>query len=203
MKETKGNISAYRSIAVVDMDGTLVSLNTWKPFAKLVLCKALKRAKIFSGASCVFMLLLRKGGMVSHRRVKKHIMLHSYTVLKESDLIEFASDMSRHFNPEVIRLIDEARGEGALVVLASAAAGEYVPYIAERAGISSVFSTPRAKRGVEYLECRGERKAEEIDKLSQQLGLPVSLIVTDHPDDFPLFEKFPEARHVLVKSNTN
>lgn len=191
--------SDFTSITLVDLDGTLVKGNTWPHFARLVLGKSLRRLRLRDFAAVGSMLLLRRMRLVSHVRVKRCVMLRSHSILNQTDIEAFARAMSRLFNPEVTSMLDEARREGAHIVLATAAAGEYAPLIAREAGISTVLCTPRAAKGVPYAECRGERKADAAESLAGRMQLPVTLAITDHPDDMPLFRRFPDARHILVK----
>ncbi len=192
------NITA--GIVVVDLDGTLVSVNTWPCFARFLLRAALRRRRFLVAVHLAWKLLLRKLRAVSHLRVKRIFMLRSAAILRPEDLEAFADMMARRFNPEVMALLEEARlNKGSHIVLATAAAGEYAPLIGSRAGIADILCTPAALPGRPYKECRGERKADAVEQLAHRLSLPVAMVITDHSDDFPLFRRFPEARHILIK----
>lgn len=191
--------SDFTSITLVDLDGTLVKGNTWPLFARLVLHRSWRRLRLWDFAALGTMLALRRMRLVSHVRVKRCVMLRSHIILDQTDIKAFARTMSRLFNPEVTAMLDEARREGAHIVLATAAAGEYAPLIAREAGISTVLCTPQDAKGGPYAECRGERKADAAESLAGRMQLPVTLVITDHPDDLPLFRRFPDARHILVK----
>lgn len=191
--------SQYHSIAFVDLDGTLMKGNTWHFFARMMLRKALRKCRPLLFIRLNHRLWLRKRRRIAHADVKQFFARHSSRLLSEDEFKEFAKEMATHFNPEVLKLIEEARNAGALIVLATAAAGEYAPYVAKEADIRECICTPPAQQGKEYVECRGEIKADEAQALASRYGLPVSLVVTDHPDDMPLFRRFPEARHVLIK----
>ena len=188
----------YKSITLVDLDGTLVKVNTWPFFARKVLNQAFGKGKVPMAFCLGFMLLLRKLKFISHKRIKKFFLLRSHDLLNKHDREKFAFEMSCHFNPDVLRLLEEASHKDSLIVMATAAAGEYAPLISAHAGINKTLCSPRACKGTDYIECRGDKKADEAQKLAELSGLPVSLVITDHNDDLPLFNRFPRARHIMI-----
>lgn len=151
----------YRSIVVVDLDGTLTKVNTWRCFAKYLLRTTMGRGRLFMALALSWMLLLRRLKVISHRRLKRSFMLRSSRLLSESDFESFADDMAGKFDSEVLELVWETCArEDAKAVLATAAAGEYAPLIARRAGIDVTLCTREAKVNRRYEECRGRSKAD-------------------------------------------
>lgn len=188
-----------RSIVLVDLDGTLVEGNTWRFFAALMLRRALRSVRPWRAITPGAMMILRKLHLISHIRLKRFFMLRSRRILSDSDLERFAADMAKRFNPKVMEIITAKRKSGSLIVLATAAAGEYAPLIGRLAGINDTLCTPQAAKRTPYIECRGERKADAAERFAEARKLPVTLVITDHPDDFPLFNRFPAARHIFIK----
>lgn len=188
------------ALVVVDLDGTLTGVNTWHFFARYLLRLALRRGYPFSAVALGCMLVLRKLKVISHRCLKRFFMLRSAAILNADDLETFADMMAGKFDPEVIALLTDARNnKNANVVLATAAVGEYAPLIGRRAGIADTLCTPVAVSGRPYIECRGERKADAVEQYARRRQLDVVKVITDHPDDLPLFRRFPAAEHILIK----
>lgn len=191
-------VRRYTGIVVVDLDGTLVCGNTWRFFARFLLRHALRRGRVVTVVCLAAMLLLRRLRLISHAEVKRRFMLRS-RMLSPRDLDIFADAMAERFDADVLAEVRRQERGGAMPLLATAAAGEYAPLIARRAGISHVVCTqPAAAQGRIYAEARGARKADLVWQFARRHALPVVMVITDHPDDMPLFERFSDARHIFV-----
>lgn len=188
-----------KRIVAVDMDGTLVAGNTWRFFASMMLRRSLARFQLRRLWRLTAAIVARRRGRLSHAELKYRFMLESHA-LPERCTRRFAECMSRRFNPEVMALIERERAKGAIILLATAAAGEYASLIAGCADIEHVVATPEAVAGVEYVETRGEHKADETEAFARRAGGEVTMVVTDHPDDLPLFRRFPKARHIMLEA---
>lgn len=144
-------------IVVVDMDGTLVRGNTWRYFVAMILRKSLLNLRILTFFRLSILLIKRRIGKISHSELKYSVMRASH-LFNGDDWQRFASKMSELFNEDVLRIIETEKENGACILMATAAAGEYAPIIADKAGITYSVFTPKAIEGVLYLELRGEKK---------------------------------------------
>lgn len=190
-------------IVAVDLDGTLLRGNSWQYFSRMLLRTALRRRPL-SGLWLGVLALLRKCCLITHKSVKYRYMLAS-RILTPDERKDFARLMSALFNPDVTEILSHERQNGALILLATAAAGEYGALIAREAGIEDVIMTPEARRGVPYVQAAGTRKAEMTAQFAEEKGLPVRLIITDikpgaaDAADAPLIRRFPKARVILIE----
>ncbi len=183
----------------VDLDGTLLRTNSWTHFFRAFALKLFCSFRWLRLASLLHLYLRRRLNKISHHEIK-YYTLRSAAYLPESWWRHFARTLTDYVDPEVISLLNEAVEQGRVVVLASAAAGEYAEYFAEQyPQISYCLASPRAPQSLGlYQECRAERKVEAVQNLARQLGADVACVVTDHFHDLPLLTSFSSAQSLLV-----
>lgn len=176
--------------AVIDLDGTLLRGNSLEAYTRWAVKALLRRGLIHRSVLIVAWVALRRMRVVCHRRMKWHI-LRLGRALDTTSLLDILQGMTR---PEVAAMIDPE------AVLATAADGWYAVPLARRFGFRHILATEPAEHYRDYIECRGSIKARRVKNLVTHESLTVGTVVTDHPDDLPLFDAFPQARHILINS---
>lgn len=192
------------NIAVIDLDGTLLTVNSWHYFLRFLIKKAL-RHNLLQASWLAMLALLRKAKIISHSTIKYRYMLAAKRLLNDSDIEAFADDMSRYLNPDVVKLIADKRANGSTILLATAAAGEYAVAISRKANIDNIIATPPAEHGKTYTQTAGNRKADLVADFAASRDATVTLIATDiNPKtkttaDKPLIDRFPHAMVILIE----
>lgn len=168
-----------RRLAAIDLDGTLVRGNTLHEYLRLGLREELRAGRIFNFMGIATLLGLRAARLISHRRMK----FGSLRRIRPSERLRrrFAERISDILNPEVTALIDELRGEGAEILLATAAPDIYIPWIWD-----GDFIATRTHANPAMEENRGEAKLCAVLDYAHTHGLELYAVVTDHEDDRPL-----------------
>lgn len=165
----------------VDLDGTLVTRNTFRIFAGFLRRRILKRRRIADLARYGFWGAVRRFNMVSHRRLKWELMKIADNTLTPEDYDNLADEIMQYLNPRVTDYVT-----GKPWVLATAASAEYVMPLARRLDCLYVIATERpvSRRFKDYTETRGAEKLRRVQAVTGIAGIDVAL--SDHPDDLPL-----------------
>lgn len=170
-------------MVVVDLDGTLFPGNTLREYTLYALRHSPNRLEI------AFWVALRRAKLVSHRRMKWHILKAS----ADLDCREFVESVYKNLSQPVQKLLATFRG--AEVVIATAAPERYSLPLAKKLGCRCI-ATPDAERYSEYVENRGEVKLRRV----LDLNLPIRAVVTDHHDDLPLLKLEGVERYLVSPS---
>lgn len=165
----------------VDLDGTLVTRNTFRIFAGFLHRRILQRRRIADLARCGFWGVARRFNMVSHRRLKWELMKIADRTLTPEDYDALADEIMQYLNPRVMDYV-----AGKPWVLATAASTEYVVPLARRLDCLHVIATerPASRRFKDYTESRGAEKLRRVQAITGIAGIDVA--ISDHPDDLPL-----------------
>lgn len=165
----------------VDLDGTLVTRNTFRIFAGFLRRRILRGRRIADLARYGFWGAARRFNIVSHRRLKWELMKIADSTLTPEDYDSLADEIMRYLNPRVMDYVT-----GKLWVLATAASAEYVVPLARRLGCLHTIATerPASRRFKDYTETRG---AEKLRRLQAVPGIAdIEIALSDHPDDLPM-----------------
>lgn len=165
----------------VDLDGTLVTRNTFRIFAGFLRRRILQRRRIVDLGRYGFWGAVRRFNIVSHRRLKWELMKIADSTLTPEDYDSLADEIMRYLNPRVMGYVT-----GKPWVLATAASAEYVMPLARRLDCRHVIATERpvSRRFKEYTESRGAEKLRRVQAVSD--GADIEVALSDHPDDLPL-----------------
>ncbi len=165
----------------VDLDGTLVTRNTFRIFAGFLRRRILKRRRIADLARFGLWGAARRFNMVSHRRLKWELMKIADNTLTPEDYDNLADEIMQYLNPRVTDYVT-----GKPWVLATAASAEYVMPLARRLDCLYVIATERpvSRRFRDYAETRGAEKLRRVQAVTGIAGIDVA--ISDHPDDLPL-----------------
>jgi phosphoserine phosphatase len=184
-----------RPVLIVDLDGTILSINSFRPWALFLVRGRFPGIGRFARARLTLvtaaLLLARRLGLVDHETLKRRLQ-HQWQRATEADegAAErlFLDELDRFVRPSLRKLLAAIAAGEHDAVLATAAAGDYAEAFGARLGFRHVLATQRIRPAGE-LSNDGERKsAAVIDFLAQQGWHDRRLVLlTDHEDDLPLF----------------
>lgn len=179
-----------KPLTIVDLDGTLLRGNSLHIFAACSMRDALRHGRLAQAATVAGWLFLRRLRLCGHRRMKWAVI--GATAITPSFKVDFVRKIHKSINPQVKTLIDERRHEGTTVLLATAAADLYVPWIWD-----GPYVATRTADNPSHIECRGEEKLKAVMAYAANNCLTPTTIVTDHHDDMALL-MVPFAERILV-----
>lgn len=176
---------------VVDLDGTLLTCNSFRLFASYLFRNALKKGKVGTTLKFSFWTAARKLNIINHRRLKWQLMKLADISMTENDYRLLAENLVKCINPSVVQFL-----RGKEWILATAASYEYVLFLSRLIGCKSFIATKRPASGLfkDYRENKGERKLETIGSTFPDSEIDTA--ITDHLDDLPLLSA--AHRRILV-----
>ena len=184
-----------RPLAVFDLDGTLVSRDTFLPF---LLAFAWKRRRMRPLLTLPVYLGLYACRLLSDRAAKERILVSFLRGHAKRETAEDAAWFARTWVPprlrqDVVSKLREHQRSGHRVVLLSASPDVYVPAIARELGITEVVCTRVAGDNTTWDgalvggNCKG---AAKLDRLREYLGCDrwaaESFAYGDRPHDLPV-----------------
>lgn len=166
---------------VVDLDGTLVTRNTFRIFAGYLRRRVMTRHRYADAARYGILGILRKLHIISHHRLKWNLMQIADRTLSADDYETLADGIMQFVNQRVSDYI-----AGKPWILATAASEEYVIPLARRLDCHAVVATvrPASRRYRDYTEARGSEKLCRVKALLD--GQSIDTALSDHTDDLPL-----------------
>lgn len=166
-------------VAVVDLDGTLIYGNTLHIFARCALRDALHGGRLLDAAAISWLLGLRLLRLCTHRTMKFGILRRAR--LTDSLRARFVARVDKDRRQAVAAQLDSLRKDGCTLLLATAAANVYVPWIWH----GYFLATPVADNP-ECRELRGLAKLAAVRRWCADRGAILYAVITDHADDLPL-----------------
>lgn len=193
-------------LMVVDLDGTLVSVNTFTLFTKWLAQHLYHDYGFIPLLGLCRDVLLRKCRLIPHSEVKRRILRIAANNCKESDFRKFAESLKSCLRPEVMTLIKDFMQEGGVVVLATAAPAVYALPFAGILGIpyceATQYSGSSAPSTSDFEECRGDVKRMRVERLARGRNLRIECVLTDHHEDLPLLS-LPNIERILVTPSSH
>lgn len=161
--------------AVIDLDGTLYSRNSLRVYLRTALELHVRRLALSRVAVIGALWLARRLGLIGHETMKYRALRAAGS--SERLLERFGARMKACVNPAVAERVEACRAAGYRVLLASAAAGFYVPLLWQGEMLVSPEGGP---------DLRGEAKHAAVARWLDDGGLELRLFMTDHIHDLPL-----------------
>lgn len=172
-------------VLVVDLDGTLFSINTFHYFLKFLILNCFKNVNVILFFKLSFILLLRGFKVISHAKMKYDVLV----------LIKNISDLN--YNDFVNKIASNKRELSILKdtsfnikILATAAPSCYAELIAKNENfdvcLSTIFPKIEFYKGFENI--REVKKNNVLTYLASRGISEVNTFVTDHIDDLPLMK---------------
>ncbi len=190
-----------RDIAIYDLDRTVLKHATFTPF---LIFAARRRAPLRVALTPVWVLAMAayKAKLFSREALKSfglRLMLGPVDAAGLDDLARAFADrvVPGWIGPGAAHALDRDRGEGRLLVLATAAMEFYAGEIARRIGFDHVIATRHAASDggpcrIEGGNCYGEGKVPRVEALLREIGLDRAdchvRFYTDSTSDAPLLD---------------
>jgi phosphoserine phosphatase len=185
------------SIVLVDLDGTLVPINTFHHWIVHIVVRGLSglplRKRITIRIAVLALCLRRTLGVISHDGFKRGIQLAWAAAIRDVDpgweeekIGRFVYRIRSHIDPRVWSLIMDFRSRGAITLLTTAAPAEYAECLGRQLGFTESVATPRA------LEPTWSNNSKDLKLWRSRLALErlcaagQMAVLTDHIDDLPL-----------------
>jgi len=197
-KTTKEKTNLDKNVTVVDLDGTLMCVNTFHKWMQRLFLLCLKRGYLFDMLKLLLIIFLRAIKQIDHAAMKFSILEISQKRVSSSDISHFVNTLHRHVNHHILH----TRHDGQQIyILATAAPRLYAEEIAKRYHFDYVIATENTSKQP-WKENLKETKKENLLKLLA-LYAPNSKFVTlytDHHDDLPLMKI---ASHTILVNPDN
>ncbi len=170
------------TLAVVDLDGTLIEGNSLRMFMRFLLRRLLKEHRWLTAMRLGALMGLRAMRLVSHKAMKHPFHREAERLAPEA-LEEFVGMLVAEVNTG---LLQQLRDSSCSLLLATAAPEAYSRPLAQRLGFTGCVATSFAPHPGDYRECRAEQKVAMAQQFADENGFEIKLAVTDHSDDLPL-----------------
>lgn len=186
---------------VVDLDQTLVRVNTFRVYIIYVSRRAMALFRFDIVLSIFLFVTMRKIRLITHSFMKRQILLASKSFMTFDRLNELADLLLVNVNQNVLTLLSEYKGKGYYTCLSTAAPISYSSIISKRMNFDGICATDMPISGKVWHEnVRTEKCKNTLSFLSQQ-GLEISVFLTDHYDDLPLL-LVEKDKNVLVNPSS-
>lgn len=189
-----------RKAVVVDLDGTLVRINTFKVYIEYVCKVALKNGRIDICAQLIWNVLLRKFRWIAHEVMKYHILRATDRLMTRKRLESLVDRLLLSINSDVVNLCYKYREEGYFILLSTAAPENYASILSKRLFLDGVCATAIPNKRMKWKENVRNVKCKNTINYLKDKDLSLDILITDHYDDIPLLNIHKE-RNILMKPN--
>lgn len=193
-----------RKALAIDLDGTLLSTNTFRDYLLYCGNVALHSFQLGIAFCILWWVMLRKLRLVSHSRMKYALLRRTAIFMNRNGrLDQFVEQELTRVNTLARNLMEPYRNRGYLLVLCTAAPSLYAHPIAENLGLDLCCATLLPSEVVigQWQECVGTQKVEALRRLLLVHKAELDVVITDHHDDLPLLNYNAEGRNILVNAS--
>lgn len=188
-----------RGCVVVDLDGTLLTANSFEKYLVFVLKEGIKKFRIDQVIGVGWYVFLRKIRLVSHEIMKFHLLKITCGFMTNSRIRLFVRQcLCPLINEKVYSLCEKYKAEGYEICLSTAAPENYVAELFHRINLDYYLATPMPlspqkqwRENVRVVKCK-----QTLEYLAKK-NLELDVFITDHYDDTPLLE-IPKAKNILI-----
>ena len=188
--------SNNRTLVIVDLDGTLYSINTFEAWIFFYLKDSFKSGRWRIASLLIWFSVLRKLRLISHAMLKREVIKLSFDV-HESVLDSFVGLLKPYQNKYVIAALKAI--DAGTNVLATAAPDFYASKLSGNTDFQmKVMTSSLIDSG--WADCRGFEKIKQITQHVDLGEFDEIIFFTDHFDDIPLMKV--SSRVVLVSPSS-
>ena len=194
-----------RKALAIDLDGTLLSTNTFRDYLSYCGSAALHSFQFGICLSILWWVVLRKLRFVRHSYMKEKLLERTAAFMtRKGHLDNFVENEMTYLNVRVQQLMEPYRNRGHLLILATAAPAFYAHPIAEFLHIDLCCGTLLPSEVVigKWQECVGQHKVEALQRLLQVHKAELDVVITDHSDDLPLLNFNTAGRNIVVGADS-
>lgn len=185
-----------KKVLVVDLDGTLYTINTFHHFLKFLIIYAVKNFRIVLAFKIGIVIVFRLLKIITHARLKYNI-LKIIASRSDIDYQKFVSGILS--NKRNIELLNDHSFD--IKILATAAPSCYAEFIAKNENMDVCLGTdfPVAEFYSEFENIKETKKNSLINYLQLKGITEIDAFVTDHEDDLPILKI--ANRNIVVSPN--
>lgn len=186
-----------RQAIIVDLDGTLISTNSFKQYIAFAYQEAMKACRFDIAINLMINVASRKLRIISHSEMKRRILLSTNEFMCQKKRIERLADkLIAKSNPHVVAQIEQCKAEGLFTCLATAAPISYAQPISSRFGIDDCCATS-IDINADWTENVGDIKLKSVEDCCNRHNTSPAIVITDHHDDLPLL-LFNKGKNILI-----
>ena len=173
-----------KKVLVVDLDGSLYSINTFHFFITYLIRHSIRRIDVSLFCLLVYVIGLRGLKIISHSKMK-YIILNSIKSKEQIGYKKFVSSISKYK-----REIEAIKNNFDLKILATAAPSCYASIIAKNEQFHTCLGTnfPTKSFHDRFENIKEEKKENVMNYLVSQNITKIDTFITDHLDDLPLIK---------------
>jgi hypothetical protein len=176
-------------VVVVDLDGTLVSVNTFREFVVFAACMLLGKGKIGRVCMITGAVMARKMRLISHSSMKKTVLRYVLPCLTDGEKGVFVNQLTKYTQSSVTKIIEDCKNRGYKAILATAAPEIYAVPFAEKLGFDDCVATSSTvDKKVRWKENVGNNKVDSVKNWIDKHNAVIDIVITDHHDDIPLMK---------------
>ena len=175
---------------VVDLDGTLLTINTFKSYILYVVKQACYKYRLDIIIALAFWVVLRKLRLVTHERMKYKILKHSEFFMNQKRLQNFVDIILPFLNRKIYDCALSYRRQGCYLCLSTAAPLSYASLIVQQLHFDGICASlmPSQVDSKCWRENVREIKCKNTLEYLSIRSLKLYVLMTDHYDDIPLLE---------------
>lgn len=170
-----------RTIVVVDLDGTLIEVNSFPRWVLHVIKRTAAEGNFKSFILAVGLLIFRKVGLLSHYQFKKKMMLLDYS---ENCDLSFAQLLRGRVRSSVVQALSEL--DRPLIVLSTAAPVNYAQHLLNFEGVAFDVVLSSYIDDGKLIENYSTEKVNAFKNYFSDAGCDI--FFTDHYEDLPMMK---------------
>ena len=178
-----------RKALAIDLDGTLLATNSFQDYLLFCGQAAVHSFRFDIALSIVCWVGLRKLRLIRHATMKHHLLNRTASFMQHKERLDlFVEHELISINRRSLKLVEQYRSRGYLLILTTAAPGLYAHALAENLHIDLCCATQLPSEVVigEWHENVGAQKVDSLRRLLLVHKAELAAVITDHYDDLPL-----------------
>lgn len=188
-----------REGAVIDLDGTLLEVNSFKEYVLFAVKETMKAFRLDLMAVTLFYVAARLLRLIPHATMKYRLLLLLDSFMSGERIARLVDILLQRLNVALYEEIKVWQRDGYFVCLATAAPECYAGAIAARLNLDACCATSSPMKVTwEWHENMGEHKLLAVQALFAEKEILLRRVVTDHGDDMPLLEANRAGDNILV-----
>jgi len=190
-----------RRAVAIDLDGTLLSTNTFRDYLSFCGREAKHRFRLGLCLKICWWVLLRKVRLITHSRMKQVLLSATAPFMQRHGRLDnFVEQELLLLNRTAQQVMEPYRNRGHLLILCTAAPDLYARPIAENLHLDLCCATLLPSEVVigQWHENVGEEKVASLRRLLQVHKAQLEVVITDHHDDLPLLRHNAAGRNILI-----
>ncbi|MBA1419385.1 MAG: haloacid dehalogenase-like hydrolase [Epsilonproteobacteria bacterium] len=173
-----------KTLLIIDLDGTFVSVNTFHKWMKFLFLEELKRFHFISIVKILYTIFLRLIKKITHKQMKFTVLKISEKNINKKQIARFVDTLDTYVNQTILKNLHHTDNR---TLLATAAPLLYAEAIKDKYQFDDVIATPYTTVRVWKENIKEEKKNAYLKFLQTHALHPSKVILyTDHHDDFPL-----------------